>query len=93
MIWWFTESFAKDQDKRPKWMSWTKPERRAAFGARMVYAAVFIVAYATLMWFLLFRLNMSDVLAGGTAGAAIGLGTSILVSPKFWPLLSKPRQK
>jgi len=91
MFWWFTEMNNQTASKL-----WTAAERRAAIGAWGIAIALMGVIMLPMDYYLIFKLNLNDILSGGVgAGVAsgIGLGISALVSPKIWPILSKPHTR
>ncbi len=89
MFWWFTELYDPNAQKR-----WTASERRAAYGAWAVMAAFMVAIMLPLDYYLIFKLDLNDILSSALSGGAAtmaGIAVSAFVSPKLWPVLAKPR--
>jgi hypothetical protein len=89
MFWWLTEMYDKKASE-----VWTASERRAVLGAWIILVLSAATIMLPLDYFLIFRANWNDVLSSAlSGGAAPGAGIAIsgFVSPRVWPVLSRPR--
>jgi hypothetical protein len=87
MFWWMNQEAFK---------TFTKEERRAAYGAWAIVIVVLIAVMVPLDSFLTFSAGTGHALAGGLsagAGTVVGLAISALLSPRIWPILAKPRRE
>jgi hypothetical protein len=90
MFWWFSDLANQEALK-----TFTKEERGAAYRAWAVVIVVLAMVMPPVDYFLTFRIETGDALAGGISaavGIGAGLAISALISPRIWPILARPRR-